>query len=311
MPSCQPLLQKPDVDDIRSTGIASYVLSSFLSCTAILLNIATIHGIRKTSSLSNTLKIFLLSLAVSDVCVGLVVQPFFISIVVRVLQRNIPGCTTYRAFDVISHVFSGASFFGVIALSVDRFLALHLHLRYQELVTHKRVVAVVISIWLFSFFIAFSILWVPNTIRFISASLVGIVCILLTKIAYCKIYLTVKRHKNHIQSSKVRETPEEQFQRVGEMTHFVSLVKTAVGVFCVYLVFLMCHLPFVAYIVFIAISRPTIALKRLNFIASIFVFLNSSLNPVVYCWKMRHIRSAIINVLRSITTSNRTSVADP
>ena len=84
-----------------------------------MLNIITIHAIRKTSLLSNTLKTFLLSLAVSDVGVGLVVQPFFTSILVRVLQHSIPGCPTYRAFDVISHVFSGASFFGVIALSVE------------------------------------------------------------------------------------------------------------------------------------------------------------------------------------------------
>ena len=41
--------------------------------------------------------------------------------------------------------FSAASFSGVVAVSVDRFLAVHFHLRYQERVTHKRVVIVVIS----------------------------------------------------------------------------------------------------------------------------------------------------------------------
>ena len=41
--------------------------------------------------------------------------------------------------------FSATSFSGVVAVSVDRFLAVHFHLRYQELVTHKRVVIVVIA----------------------------------------------------------------------------------------------------------------------------------------------------------------------
>ena len=41
--------------------------------------------------------------------------------------------------------FSATSLSGVVAVSVDRFLAVHFHLRYQELVTHKRVVIVVIS----------------------------------------------------------------------------------------------------------------------------------------------------------------------
>ena len=42
----------------------------------------------------------------------------------------------------------------VFALTVDRLLAIHLHLRYQELVTHKSVVVVVSSVWVLSAFIA-------------------------------------------------------------------------------------------------------------------------------------------------------------
>ena len=56
---------------LRSTNIANCVFHSFLSYTAIMLNIVTIHAISKTSSLPNTLKTFLLSLTVSDVGVGL------------------------------------------------------------------------------------------------------------------------------------------------------------------------------------------------------------------------------------------------
>ena len=58
--------------------------------------------------------------------------------------------TIYGAFYIQSFLFSFASFFGVFALTIDRFLAIHLHLRYQELVTHKRVVAVVSSVWVLS-----------------------------------------------------------------------------------------------------------------------------------------------------------------
>ena len=50
-----------------------------------------------------------------------------------------------KAYAIPQRLFVFASFFGVFAITVDRFLAIHLHLRYQELVTHKRVVAVVIS----------------------------------------------------------------------------------------------------------------------------------------------------------------------
>ena len=96
----------------------------------------------------------LLSLAVSDVGVSLLGQPLYISLLVNGFQQNIPGCSMYKAFDILVLLFSTASFIGVVAVSVDRFLAIHLHLRYQELVTHKRVGAVVISIWVLSAFLS-------------------------------------------------------------------------------------------------------------------------------------------------------------
>ena len=61
-------------------------------------NTVTIHAIRKTLSLPRTLKTLLLSLAVSDVGVGLLAQPFYISLLVRWIQTQDPGCNTYKAF---------------------------------------------------------------------------------------------------------------------------------------------------------------------------------------------------------------------
>ena len=60
-------------------------------------------------------------------------------------------------------------FLSVVAITVDRFLAIHLHLRYQELVTHKRVVAVVISTWVIITFVsllvpAAGLDWIPNRV---------------------------------------------------------------------------------------------------------------------------------------------------
>ena len=62
--------------------------------------------------------------------------------------------TTYKivfsVYLILVNLFYSASFFGVTGLTVDRFLAIHLHLKYQEPVSHKRVVAVVILMWAFS-----------------------------------------------------------------------------------------------------------------------------------------------------------------
>ena len=280
-----------EVEDFLSISIANCVFNSFLSFTAIMLNIVTIHAIRKTPSLPKTLKTLLLSLAVSDVGVGFLVQPFYTSLLVKWIQQMISNCNTYEIFSLISILFVTASFLGVVAVSVDRFLAIHLHLRYQELVTHKRVVAVVISIWVSSTFISLTMLWNPSSTPTVFLCLL-VVGLLLTTMVYIRIYLAARRHKNQIQVLQV-----QQVTQASEIANFARLMKSAVGIFYVYLVFLICYLPYVIGSAVFVIAGSNITLKKLHISFTTVVFLNSSLNPVIYCWKMRHIRHAVMNIL--------------
>ena len=174
--------------DFRSSYIANSVFNVFLCYTAIMLNSVTIYAIRKTSSLPKPLKTLLLSLAVSDLGVGFLEQPLYISFLVMELKSrnendpesfNTVGSAVGFALPSTVHLFSLCSLFGVIALNADRFLAIHLHLRYQELVTHKRVVAVVISIWVFNAFLSLLQVWRPN-MSAIVISISLIVCVIST-----------------------------------------------------------------------------------------------------------------------------------
>ena len=290
---CEALLQYypkiSEVEDIYSTSIANCAFNSFLSYIAIMLNIVTIHAIRKTLSLPKTLKTLLLSLAVSDVGVGLLVQPFYISLLVKWIQENDPGCNTYMAFNIIVN-----SFWGVVALSVDRFLAIHLHLRYQELVTHKRVVAVVISIWVLSAFFSLMPLWVPTDIRALVLSIGNIIGLLLTTLVYIKIYLAARHHRNQIQVLQVQNATQN-----GTIANFAKVIKSSMYTYYVYLVFLACYFPlFISWSAF-QIINPSIAWKKVLLFSLTLVYVNSSLNPVIYCWKMRHIQHAVMNILRN------------
>ena len=102
--------------------------------------------------------------------------------------------------NISSSVFSTISFLSVVAVSVDRFLAVQLHLRYQELVTHKRVVVVVIFIWVSRAFVSLMILWESRVTRDFLISFTAAFAFMLTLVAYVRIYLTVRRHKNQMQS---------------------------------------------------------------------------------------------------------------
>ena len=289
-----------------SSYIANIVFSAILGYTAIMLNSITIHAIRKASSLPKPLKTLLLSLAVSDVCVGLV-QPFHIAVHVMKLEPGAENNPTFKkaflAYLSLGNLLYYTTFFGVVALTVDRFLAIHLHLRYQELVTHKRVVVAVISMWVFGAIISSltALLDTTQTDRYAVFASLELFCLTISAVLYFKIYLAVRHHANQMHALHVQQ--EAQNVEITEMANAARLRKLAVGTFFVYLVFLICYLPMncIYFATFFAGWSSTV--DGLVHYALSLVFLNSSLNSLIYCWKMRHIRHAILDILRKIWPS--------
>ena len=108
------------------------VFNAYLSYTATMLNIVAIYAIRKTLSLPKNLKTLLLSLAVSDLGVGLLAQPMYVVYIMDSQQNNATNDTNnviYLAFRIPVNLFIFASLFGVTALCAESFLAIYLHLR--------------------------------------------------------------------------------------------------------------------------------------------------------------------------------------
>ena len=295
-----------NVKDFRPALVANCVFNSFLCYTTIILNIVTIHAIRKTALLPKPLRTLLLSLAVSDVGVGLLVQPFYISTMVTWLKQKRIDCIYYKRLMAVMKFFCVSSVCNVVTISLDRFLAVHLHLRYQELVTHKRVIAAVISVWLFSAIISTSVFWDP---LLISSLVIGFVimtvCPIVVVIVYWRIYIVLKRHKIQIEGLQIQEV--QQGVQNGDLLNFLrKLRKSVLGTFFVCIVFLICYLPcFILSVLLIArlLSASYFYVARL-YDMTLF-FLNSSLNPVMYCWKMRPIRRTLMDIMRSIVNRFR------
>ena len=278
--------------------IANCVFNAFFSFTAIPLNIVTIIALRKPLTIPRALKIFLLSLAVSDLGVGLLVQPLYITRLVMMIKENTQTLyfeITLNSFYATGTFLSYASFFGVVALTADRYLAVHFYLRYQELVTQKRVVAVVISNWILSAIPMLMSIWIPNAVGIISVP-VESVCYITTAFFYFKIYLAVRHHSNqiHVLQAQLAQNNE------GDMTNTAREIKAAVSTFYVYLVFLICYLPSTCYGIIHRSAGPSTMLFQFGLYANTLIFLNSTLNPLIYSWKMRHVRHAVMEILRNI-----------
>ena len=221
------------------------------------------------------------------------------------LKRKRIDCISDEGLLVVIIFFCTSSLFSVVTISLDRFLAVHLHLRYQELVTHKRVIAAVISIWLLSAIISSSVFWNPLRVSLRVIELVVVtVCLILVVIVYWRIYIVLKRHKNQIQSLQIQEV--QQSVQNGDLSNFLKLRKSALGTFYVCILFFICYLPF--YILsFIRLAYPLslISFYEASLYTTTLFFLNSSLNPVIYCWKMGPIRRTLMDVMRGIVNRFR------
>ena len=293
-------------NSLYSCYVAICVFNIFSCYTAIMLNSVTIHAIRKTPSLPKTLKTLLLSLAVSDLGVGLLAQPLFVARLIMELQQNTETennafhVSTLIANTVTAILFSFASFLGVIALSADRFLAIHFFMSYKNLVTYKRVVAVVISIWLLSAFLSLITLWTPQNIL-LAFAIVHLTCIIAATYLTFKVYRASRSHLNELQAI---ELSGQQASQNGDMANVARLKKFAMLAVYVYIVFLVCYLPGTCFLwVIYFIPEQSILTNLSQSFAWTLAFLNSSLNPLIYCYKIGSIRLTIMNMLRNVFSS--------
>ena len=267
------------------------VVPACLSVTAVAFNAVAILALRRTLALPKNFKLLLLSMAVSDVGVGLLVQPLYVATIVSRYNHLI-----IKSYFMATSFLCAASLIGVTALAADRFLAIHLHLRYHEFVTYKRVVFVVILIWISSAVIG--LLPLSNSLVGVAfVPIFTIVGLVVIGIFYLKIYLAVKYHTEQIaamQASNGGEINEETQLNAAKQK------KAAVTIFCVYVVLMICYLPNLIIICIALADKSLITSKYMTTFTDFLVFLNSSLNPLLYCWKMKHVRHAAKNMFVNI-----------
>ena len=276
-------------DERRVPIIIICALNAPFSITAVLENVLVIYSLWNSVLLHSPSIVVLFCLAICDLGVGLVVQPLYIIYqTFYVTKRWQTWLLALKAFNIVANFFSGMSFLTTTVVSVDRYLAIHLHLRYQELVTVRRTIQLLLVLWLTATFIALSLLW-KASITFFAALAVIIVCLFITSASYIKIFLVVRNHKKRIED-QTQNAPEQHHQSTRDTAR---QIKSSVSMFYICITHLFCYLP---YFVFL-ILRDGYATTNFSIIAVEFgqtlVFLNSSLNPLLYCWRLREVRAAV------------------
>ena len=277
----------------RTTLFSLSVLNFIFPPVATFGNTLAIEALRKTSLLPANMRKLFLSLALSDLGVGLFVHVMLAVVFQMAVNSNLellcPVILT--VCDVILYFLVCASFLNVIAIAVDRFLAVSLHLRYQELVTSKRVTVALIAIWLTSCSSGFVFFTTLNLSLPLALYSIGF---LLTTVAYFRVYKVARYHQNRIHN---------QFQQQNsQATMLLRERKFALNALYIYSVFVACYLPNFCCLLFFAVTgnRRSQSILAAYHATIFFILLNSSLNPLIYCWRYREVRQIMKSILKKM-----------
>ena len=131
---------------------------------------------------------------------------------------------------------------------------------------------------------------------YVSFVAIKLACIITATSLSVKLYRTLRRHVNKFQVPQVAQN--DQVKSVQRKK------KSAVASLYMYLVFIVCYLPNLCRLfITAAIPEPRIDVKHLRCYTLTLLFLNSTLNPLIYCWKMKRIQHTIVGTLRNLFSS--------
>ena len=279
----------------QQSGILVNIVANIgLMFTAILGNVSILLSFVFESSLRTTGNYFLLGLALTDLGVGLVVHPLYISVMLSVYHNSVPHCTILVVYSISVSFLAGVSLLYIAMIGLDRRLAIHLHLRYRQIVTEKRSMIAQGAVWIINGLLC--LVWLAGfQVYSTLAAVVVALSLIGTFAVYVKIYQVVKRHK-----AQIRDQMTVQLSEI-EVSRLKRLRKSAVNTLYVFFVFLLCYLPFFVATAInnMAKSSNTPAVLAYEFSVTL-MLSNSSLNPLMYCLRLRDFRTAVKKIYKRI-----------
>ena len=286
---CSPSL----VDGLQQESVSFAAVNIFLSITTFLGNSLILVALHKESSLHPPSKLLYRCLATTDLLIGLVVQPLRVAYWMSVVHDHWRLCHyAVEAAYITGVALCGVSLLTMMAISVDRLIALLSGLRYKEIVTLKRIYIIIASFWVLCLVASLCTIFDQRIIALCAYILIPL-SLLISLASYTKIFRTLRNHQEQVQDH-VQQQPSQPSAL--NMARYRKAVHSALWVQSVLVV---CYTPYL--IVRIVLTYSTTYSSQLGVALAmtvILVYFNSTLNPFLYCWKISEVRRAMKQTIR-------------
>ena len=271
---------------------AMAVICGVLSILVTSSNVLMLIALHKDTSLHPPSKLLFRSLTSTDLCIGLFSLPLSAVFLMSATNEVWAVCRFVKyASYAISATLSGVSLTTLSAISVDRLLALLLGMRYRQVVTVQRVRIAVFLSWVKSTTVALLYIWSKQAF-FIASGVLIFLELAIPTYCYQRIFRTIRRRRAQVQDKSERNS--------AAIPNVAKYKRTVTSALWVHLTLAACYLPFAAVVTVTAFRGLSPPLFLAEGIAAILVFMNSLLNPGLYCWKIKEVRRAVKETIRQI-----------
>ena len=257
-------------------------LNVFLSVIATIGNLLILIALRKATSINPATKLLFQCLAATDLRVGLIEQPLFVAVLLRGFASPTASYYVVKVYIALSYILCGVSTVTAATISIDRLLALILGLSYKLTVTVKRVRKVVIIFWLGSFLVGISH-WIGlGFIAYSTSFVVTSFFFFTTVFSFTKIVLKLRQ-----QQAQVQQRVEQEQVNGGEIPLNIARYKKMVySAAWLQMALILCYMPMISLLLFSIVTQRFIREVFVYRSVITVVFLNSSINPILYCWRI-------------------------
>ena len=287
-------LPEPNFHQVSQRFIVNLITAIINIATvpvAVIANTLVATAIFSCSRLRTPSNLLIGCLAVSDVLVGLTVQPGYITY--RLMENDLHSvpCFVRITYNAAFFICFGVSFMTLSAVSYERFVAVRLRVRYNEFFSSSRVVKYMVGIWLLNLALA-CLQWakISQIVKGIHLVL-WLICLFLSGATQIGILVIVRRHRKRVQVRfEARKNVQTQL-REAKLARSISVI---VGIY------LILTLP----VLFVTLYHQILKLKLQTYNhyswAETLAFLNSFTNPFICCWRNRQIRQKVKVLLKKI-----------
>lgn len=279
-----------------------YLINAVSSAISITTNLMVILAIFNCNSLRSPSFIMIFTLGVTDFGVGSIVQPLYIALRLAETNTGESGEHCYLAvvYTVAVISLSGLSFFIMTLISIDRFLAICLCMKYKLVVTTKRTIAVTIVLAMTA--LAWSVLVIfSKKSRYVFSMFLMPACLFITSFNYLNIIRILKKQqkkfRNFSTSASTAVTATE-LQVEQTRNKFNGRYKRVLyTMIFIYIAFVLSYLPYLCYLFAVYSMGPSVPIIQARHITATIIFLRSSVSPLLYFWRIKNIRKAIWKLL--------------